>query len=260
LKEGSANGWQILTELLEQAKVFFEWKDRSSVIFDCQKFVGYSSNAETTHGHIDQKEMFDWATETPELAIQIQPWEQLRGSSLWPSESVVPGFRSSMEAFEAFASGLAVEVLRIMGLLPILDLYKDSEQPPQHRMKLVHYPQLTGSSSQGCGPHTDRAEWLTIIHECGEAALEVEIDNRMVPVPPKPSHVIVIFGQPLEDCSAKAFTAGRHQVVVSHSIKILGSKLTLKALGERGPLCGNIFHVNSPSSVRCRCQTKTGRQ
>ena len=147
-----------------------------------------------------------------------------------------------------------------MGLLPLLDLYKDGEQQPQHRMKLVHYPRLTGSSSQGCGPHTDRAEWLTIIHECGEAALEVEIDNRMVPVPPKPRHVIVIFGQPLEDCSAKAFTAGRHQVVVSRSIKILGSRLTFKALGERGPLCGNIFHVNSPSSVRCRCQTKTGRQ
>lgn len=198
----------------------FQWKDKGSLTFDRQKFVGYSSNAETTHGHIDQKEMFDWATETPELAIQIQPWEQLRGSSLWPLESVVPGFRSSMEAFEVFASGLAVEVLRILGLLPILDLYKDGEQPPQHRMKLVHYPQLTGSSSQGCGPHTDRAEWLTIIHECGEAALEVEIDNMMVPVPPKPGHVIVIFGQPLEDCSAKAFTAGRHQVVVSRIIKI----------------------------------------
>jgi isopenicillin N synthase-like dioxygenase len=66
---------------------------------------------------------------------------------------------------------------------------------------------------------TDRAEWLTIIHECGEAALEVEIDNRMVPVPPKPNHVIVIFGQPLEDCSAKAFKAGRHQVVVGHVSK-----------------------------------------
>ncbi|KAH6667366.1 hypothetical protein B0J14DRAFT_659344 [Halenospora varia] len=153
--------------------------------------------------------MFDWATETPELTIQ------LRGSSIWPLDSAVPGFRSSMEAFEVFASELAIEVLRIMGLSPILDLYKDGEQPPQHRMKLVHYPQLTGSSSQGCGPHTDRAEWLTIIHECGEAALEVEIDKMMVPGPPKPGHVIVIFGQPLEDCSAKSFTAGRHQVVLS---------------------------------------------
>ena len=49
-----------------------------------------------------------------------------------------------------------------------------------------------------------------ITHECGEAALEVEINNIMVPVPPKPGHVIVIFGQPLEDCSTKAFKAGRH--------------------------------------------------
>jgi isopenicillin N synthase-like dioxygenase len=260
LKIKSAKLWQILDEVLEQAKVLFQWKGKTSLTFDREKFVGYSLNAETTHGHIDQKEMFDWATETPGLTIHRQPWEQLRGSSIWPLDSAVPGFRSSMEAFEVFASGIAIEVLRIMGLLPLLDLYKDGEQQPQHRMKLVHYPQLTGSSSQGCGPHTDRAEWLTIIHECGEAALEVEIDNRMVPVPPKPNHVIVIFGQPLEDCSAKAFTAGRHQVVVSRSIKILGSRLTFKALGERGPLCGNIFHVNSPSSVRCRCQTKTGRQ
>jgi isopenicillin N synthase-like dioxygenase len=78
-------------------------------------------------------------------------------------------------------------------------------------MKLVHYPQLTGSSTQRCGPHTDRAEWITIIHECGEAALGVEIYNIMVSVPPKPGHVIVIFGQPLEDCSARAFEADRHE-------------------------------------------------
>lgn len=74
-------------EVLEQAKAFFQWKDKSSLTFDRQKFVGYSSNAETTHGHIDQKEMFDFATKTPELATQIQPWEQLRGASVWPSVS-----------------------------------------------------------------------------------------------------------------------------------------------------------------------------
>jgi len=115
--------WQILDEVLEQAKVFFQWKGKTSLTFDREKFIGYSLNAETTHGHIDQKEMFDWATETPELTIHRQPWEQLRGSSIWPLDSTVPGFRSSMEAFEVFASGLAIEVLRIMGLLPLLDLY-----------------------------------------------------------------------------------------------------------------------------------------
>lgn len=61
-----------------------------------------------------------------------------------------------MEAFEAFANGLAVEVLRIVGLLHVHDLCIDGEQSPQHRMNIVHYHQ----------PHMDRAEWLMIIHEC----------------------------------------------------------------------------------------------
>lgn len=38
-------------------------------------------------------------------------------------------------------------------------------------------PQLFGSSNQGCGSHTDRAERLTIIHECGETALKIELGN-----------------------------------------------------------------------------------
>jgi isopenicillin N synthase-like dioxygenase len=204
---------------VEQAKLFFQWNGKSSLGFDRKKFVGYSSNGETTHGRIDQKEMFDWATETPAITIPVQPWEQLRGASRWPLESALPGFRASMEAFETFASGLAVQMLKYLDLLRFLDLY-DGEQPQQHRLKLIHYPQLSGNSSQGCGPHTDRAEWLTIIHECGEAALEVEVDSVMVSVPPKPGHLIVIFGQPLEDCTAKAVTAGRHQVIVSHTVII----------------------------------------
>ena len=71
-----------MDKVIEQTRMFFEWRDRASLGFDRKKFVGYSSKAEITNGEIDQREMFDWATETPEMTVQAQPWEQLRGASI----------------------------------------------------------------------------------------------------------------------------------------------------------------------------------
>lgn len=67
----------------------------------------------------------------------------------------------------------------------------------------------------------------------------------MVSVSPKPVHVIVIFEQPLENCTAKVFTAGSHQVVVSQIDKTQITRLTCKALGEGGPLFGSLFHATA---------------
>jgi hypothetical protein len=53
--------------------------------------------------------MFDWATETPEMMVQVQPWEQLQGASIWLSESALPGFRASIEAFETFSNEVALK-------------------------------------------------------------------------------------------------------------------------------------------------------
>jgi isopenicillin N synthase-like dioxygenase len=82
---------------MEQTRMFFELRDGFSLGFNRKKFVGYSSKTEITNGKIDQRDMFDWATETPEMTVQVQTWEQLRGASIWPSESALPGFRASME-------------------------------------------------------------------------------------------------------------------------------------------------------------------
>jgi hypothetical protein len=79
-----------------------------------------------------------------------------------------------------------------------------------HRLKKVHYPQSLNGSNQDCRLHTDRAEWLTIIDEYEEATFQVEIENEMVLVPSKPSHLIGIIGQPLEDCTSK--TSKRHAI------------------------------------------------
>jgi hypothetical protein len=50
----------------------------------------------------------------------------------------------------------------------------------------------------------------TIIDEYEEATFQVEIENEMVLVPSKPSHLIGIIGQPLEDCTSK--TSMRHAI------------------------------------------------
>jgi hypothetical protein len=63
-----------------------------------------------------------------------------------------------MEAFETFSNELAVKVLNVLDLSSIVDLYQDGELPPQHRLKIDHYPQSLNGSNQGCGLHTDQAE------------------------------------------------------------------------------------------------------
>jgi len=115
---------------MEQTRMFFEWSDRASLGFDRKKLVGYSSKTEITNGEIDQREMFDWAKETSEMTIQVQPWEQLRGASIWPYESALPGFRASMEAFETFSNEVAIKILSVLGLSSIFDPYQNGELPP----------------------------------------------------------------------------------------------------------------------------------
>lgn len=204
-----------MDNVIQQSRIFYDWSGRTSIGFDRKRFVGYNVDAETTNELIDHREMFDWATESPQKTVQVKPWDQLIGASIWPSESALPGFKASMKAFETLAHELAVQVLRILGLEPIIYLHKDHELPQQCRSKIVHYPRSLDGSSQGCGLHTDRAEWLTIIYEYGEASLEVEVDSSMVLVPPMPGHLTVIIGQPIEDCTSKLFTAAPHQVLVS---------------------------------------------
>lgn len=160
--------------------------------------------------------MFDWATETPEIESPSANWELLKGASLWPSHSMLSNFRPSMKAFEEVASRLSLEVLRFMRLSPLINCYSEGGRPPYYRMKTVHYPALSsGASNQGCGAHTDGAEWLTFIYESGEVGLELEVKGTMVPILPKPGHLLTIFGQPLEDVTAGSICAGRHRVVVS---------------------------------------------
>jgi isopenicillin N synthase-like dioxygenase len=115
---------------MKPTRMFFKWRDRASLSLDRKKFVGCSSKTEITNGEIDQREMLDWATETPEMAVQVQPWEQLRGASIWPSESALPGFRASMEAFETLSNEVAVKILSALDLLSIFDAYQNGELPP----------------------------------------------------------------------------------------------------------------------------------
>jgi hypothetical protein len=95
-----------------------------------------------------------------------------------------------MEAFETFSNEVAIKILSVLGLSSIVDLHQNGELPPQYRLKIVHYPQSLNGSNQGCGVHTDHAEWLTIIDKYGEATLEVE--NEMALVLFKPSHLSIV--------------------------------------------------------------------
>ncbi|KAH8798372.1 hypothetical protein F5884DRAFT_863484 [Xylogone sp. PMI_703] len=207
---------KVLDHAVECSKRLFACTSKEDIGFDSENCVGYGRNSEATDGRIDQKEMFDWETEDLDREALAEFGQRLVGVNCWPSESDVPKFRESMGEFEEVTSKISQELLTSLDLDDIIRMYSDNGQKPQYRMKLVHYPQLLNNASdQGCGAHTDHAEWITIIHEQGEHGLEVELDGKMVPVQPKTDHVLVIFGQPLENVTRGRIQAGRHRVILS---------------------------------------------
>ncbi|WPH02982.1 Hypothetical protein R9X50_00585400 [Acrodontium crateriforme] len=219
-------------------------------------FLGYSGFAEeTTLGEQDLREQFDFATELPvvyDVANQINnlknetPSERdfsklywrLRGPNQWPSESSLSGFR---EAFTEYHDALEQLSYRFVHLIeeafhiPIgtFDHFFGQQQPdfkphgnetsktflpPQHRLKLLHYPPstTTSASNQGVGAHKDSSGWLTFLYQIGHApGLQVQLPNTgaWIPAPPIRNSFVVNFGNAFEAATEGAVRATVHRVI-----------------------------------------------
>ncbi|KAA6414590.1 MAG: Clavaminate synthase [Lasallia pustulata] len=213
-------------------------------------FLGYSGFAEeTTLGHKDLREQFDFATELPVVWREDGKTEgngrkgsvngqgerdfsnlywRLRGPNQWPPEDLIPGFQKAYIDYNNALSTLSYSFVHLVEEafnIPIgtFDTFFQSLSPdsspatflePQHRTKLIKYPPTSSLSSQGVGAHKDSSGWLTFLYQVGkEEGLEVvNSDGEWIPAPPVENSFVVNFGHAFEAATEGAVRATVHRV------------------------------------------------
>lgn len=85
----------------------------------------------------------------------------------WPSEDLIPGFRSVFEQYlnqvQDLSNQFSSLIAESFGLGPEgLAGFYDLPDKMQHRAKIVQYPVTQSGSDQGVGPHYD-AGFLTFV-------------------------------------------------------------------------------------------------
>ena len=163
------------------------------------QFLGYSKlGDELTKGKVDWREQFDFATPhvcrwkegvTPKEEGYLRLWgpSQVFQPLLfhfripnhthiceiqWPEESLIPGFRTTVEQYLSQAQALSYEFSSLLAeafsISPdAVAQFYDVDDNMQHRVKLVRYPVrvaqgIDDAEAQGVGPHYD-AGFLTFV-------------------------------------------------------------------------------------------------
>lgn len=123
---------------------------------------------------IDYREQIDLATELPAPSSSEPRYRQLRGPNQWPSESLIPGFRKTIETYIEQMTQLSTDFTALIA--EAIGLPKDaferffegigesqSGTQRQDKLKLVKYPdmrelEMEGDAAQGGMYRNSQAE------------------------------------------------------------------------------------------------------
>jgi len=186
-------------------------------------FLGYSElGAELTRGKTDQREQFDIATPHECRWKPGDPdYLRLWGPSQWPDESMLPGFKVTMEGYLAQIQALGY---KFMGLLAeafglpsdALARFYDSDDLMQHRGKIVKYPPPVNNAAtdQGVGPHYDAGFLTFLLQASSHPGLQVQnLSGHWIDAPPIPGTFVVNIGKALEFVTQGLARATSHRVL-----------------------------------------------
>ncbi|KAI1126217.1 2OG-Fe(II) oxygenase superfamily protein [Nemania abortiva] len=205
-----------LFSLSEEAK-------RAVALENSPHFLGYSGvGSENTGGRVDLREQFGFATELPATWREGLPLcERLRGPNQWPNRDVK--LRGVIENYISELTQLGERFLDLVA--QALSLPSGTFQPflsDQHRLKLVHYPESSSSSSlgpsnQGVGPHKDSSGWWTFLLQASPPEVRgLQVLNKAgawVDVPVVPGTFVVNIGQAFEVVTGGVCKATTHRVL-----------------------------------------------
>ncbi|KAI1269155.1 2OG-Fe(II) oxygenase superfamily protein [Xylariaceae sp. FL1019] len=189
---------------------------RAVALENSPHFLGYSGvGSESTGGKVDQREQYEFATELSATWHEGLPLaERLRGPNQWPKND--PALRRIIQTYLTSLTHLSTHFLSLVALCLSLPAHTFHHfLSDQHRLKLVHYPIPSHTSSQGVGPHKDSSGWWTFLLQASPEAHGLQVLNKSghwIDVPPVPDTFVVNIGQAFEVVTNGLCKATTHRV------------------------------------------------
>ncbi|KAL6889279.1 hypothetical protein HDV57DRAFT_320105 [Trichoderma longibrachiatum] len=218
---------ELWDEVIRQGKAFFDIPQEEKLKIEMKNapsFLGYSQlSAEITAGATDHREQIDLSTEHALPGPDAPRYHNLLGPNQWPSEASAPGFRRTyteymrqMGAITIYFTSLIAEAIE----LPADAFEKYFEADPQHKLKIVKYPDLaelglpTGAQGQGVGPHKDSMLTSYLLQATGHRGLQVQnVQGRWIDCPPIDGTLVVAIGQGMEALTQGVCVSTTHRVL-----------------------------------------------
>ncbi|KZO93511.1 Clavaminate synthase-like protein [Calocera viscosa TUFC12733] len=186
-------------------------------------FLGYSvQGAEFTRGARDNREQFDFATEYESPWKAGDPdWLNLWGQPQFPPESLLPGFRTTIQTYLDLLQKLGMDFIRLFEealLVAPGQLTQFYDDHMQHRCKVVKYPSAdylrAEDGTQGVGPHYDGGFLTFLLQASDQPGLQVQNRaGKWIDAPPVRGTFVVNIGKALETATQKVAIATTHRVV-----------------------------------------------
>ncbi|MFM2053998.1 MAG: hypothetical protein RL456_2035 [Pseudomonadota bacterium] len=167
------------------------------------------------------------------LGVDRPPWDPLvragtpnHGPNQWPDEALVPGFQSTVEAYQASMTRLGRHLMGLMALALGLPRghFEPFQRDPMPVLRLLHYPPQSASRLEGqigSGAHTD---WggLTLLAQDRSGGLEVWREGpggegAWVDVPPIEGAFVVNLGDLMQRWTNDRYRSSLHRVVNRHT-------------------------------------------
>ncbi|KAK2598588.1 hypothetical protein N8I77_011987 [Diaporthe amygdali] len=223
---------ELFQKVISQGRAFFDIPLEEKLKIEMKNapsFLGYSRlSAEITAGQIDHREQIDLSTEHPVPGPDAPRHHNLLAPNQWPSESVLPGFRSTYAEYMRLMSGVSVRftslVAEAVGLPPrAFDKYVGSPDQ-QHKLKIVRYPDASelgldsggddDSKRQGVGPHKDSMLTSYLLQASGHRGLQAQnTRGEWIDCPPRAGTLVVAIGQGMEALTRGVCTSTTHRVL-----------------------------------------------
>jgi isopenicillin N synthase-like dioxygenase len=180
------------------------------------QFRGWEKlGSELTNNQVDYREQLDVGVERDAIVNPEPYYMALVGPNQWPVETLLPGFKATVNDYFERLSALSRELLRIMSLSLGLDEYHIERvfgANPSPYLKLIRYPR-TRAGDQGVGTHKDSG-FLTLLLQDEQAGLEAQAnDDTWYRVDPLPGSLVVNTGELLQLVTQNYFIATPHRVI-----------------------------------------------
>jgi isopenicillin N synthase-like dioxygenase len=209
----------------EQSRKFFALPDEQKLALKIDKnFRGYLpfagstivTSSVATVSKPNQSESIFFMHEVDESDPRALADKPLQGPNQWPDESVLPGFRATIEHYVSEMSTLARRMVGAIALsldLPANSLDRHFDDPTTF-LRLLHYPtQREEEGLFGSAPHTDYG-FITLLAQDDVGGLEVKNKaGDWVPAPPIPDSFVMNVGDILARWSNDQFVSTPHRVI-----------------------------------------------